>query len=98
MLRIQDKARFAPSLALALLLVAAQSVAVVHVLAHDTATPQNQVCTTCVAASQLASACVDHAAEHQVEQFVARFCSTQQSTFDSIHVLAARQRGPPASL
>jgi len=98
MLRIQDKARFAPNLALALLLVGAQSVAIMHVLAHDTATAQNQVCTTCVAASQLAAACVDHAADHEVEPFVARFCSSQDSRLDSIHVIAARQRGPPVSL
>ena len=88
----------APNLLLALLLVAAQSVAAMHDIEHDTGTPQNQVCTTCVAASQLGAACVDHVDDNPVESFHTRFSLPAEPAFHSTHALVARQRGPPRPL
>ena len=79
-------------------LVAAQWGALVHALEHDVGTPQNQVCTTCVAASQLVSACVDTSVT--MESVSPYFVRNTESTKDikPIHALVARQRGPPTPL
>ena len=84
-----------PGIAVALLLVAAQSVAAMHDLRHESGTAQNRVCTTCVAASQLSSATVDTGTMQPAPDTGTEFHADAISSFDSIHRLVPRQRGPP---
>jgi len=65
----RNKAGVAPILVFAVLLIAAQSIVSTHEFRHDTGKAQNQVCTTCVAASQLGSACVDSCASGEIEAY-----------------------------
>ena len=94
----RQQLRLAPGLILALLLVGAQSAALAHAYEHDLGTAQNQACATCVTASQLSAASVDHSAP--ADSFFGRssFNGTFAESFASIHTLTVRQRGPPASL
>jgi hypothetical protein len=50
---LHDKSRLLPAALLALVMLAAQSLVLAHDIDHDPANAKNQVCTTCVAASQL---------------------------------------------
>ena len=94
----RDKARLLHNLLLATILVAAQWGALVHAFEHDIGTPQSQVCTTCVAASQLGFACIDTSVPMEsmpsYQVLHADFVKKIQST----HTLVARQRGPPTPL
>jgi len=94
----RNKAGVAPILVFAVLLIAAQSIVSTHEFRHDTGKAQNQVCTTCVAASQLGSACVDSCASGEIEAYSPTTGSSTTSSFNSIHALVVRQRGPPAAL
>lgn len=91
-------AAIAPNLVLAIFLIAAQSTVSAHVFEHDTGNPQNQVCTTCVAASQLGSATVDSGATHNVPAVEFELGDRVVYEFRSVHTLVARQRGPPSLL
>ena len=84
-----------PGIALALLLVTAQSLAAMHDLRHESGKAQNQVCTTCVAASQLGSAAVDTGAMQPAQDTGTEFHAAAVTDFDSIHRVVPRQRGPP---
>ncbi len=81
---------------LATFLVAAQWGALVHAFEHDVGTPQNPVCMTCVAASQLGLACIDTSMniEPLPSYAVPNFDAAE--SVQSIHAPAARQRGPPS--
>jgi len=87
-----------PNLVLAVVLIAAQSVASTHAFEHETGSAQNQVCTTCVAASQLGAATVDTGAINTATDATHVHVEASVCQFDSIHTLTARQRGPPAPL
>lgn len=87
-----------PSLALSLVLIAAQSVAATHAFEHDTGNTQNPVCTTCVAASQFGAATVDTGATVVLAGPAHVRVEAPASPTQSFHTLTARQRGPPASL
>lgn len=91
-------AGFAPNLALALFLVAAQSLVSAHLFEHDPANAQTQVCTACVAASQLSSAAIDTGDVTATGGFAPVFDSPIVAELKSTHTLVVRQRGPPASL
>lgn len=93
------KAGLIPNLLLAAILVLAQWGALVHAFEHDASNkPQSQVCTNCVAASQLGFACVDTpvTAEPLPSCIVLNADSARE--IKSLHALVARQRGPPSSL
>ena len=92
------KAGTLPNLALAVVLIAAQSVASTHAFEHETGNTQNPVCTTCVAASQLAAATVDTGATVALAGPAHVQVKAPASLFNSVHTLTARQRDPPASL
>lgn len=98
MLRFCGKTGLAPNLMLAVLLVIAQTSALAHAYEHDIGAPQNQTCTACVTANQLASACVDTMAITESPVFSSPL--NHQSTRISLSVesLVVRQRGPPATL
>ncbi|MDA0994371.1 MAG: hypothetical protein O3A13_12180 [Proteobacteria bacterium] len=95
---VRQKTRLIPNLLLAAFLVAAQWGALVHASEHEAGVPQNQVCKTCVAASQLGTACVD--TSPFVEPGHSRSVVHAESIreFKSLHALTARQRGPPSPL
>jgi hypothetical protein len=98
MLRNLWKPEFLPSLLLASLLVAAQLGAIAHAYAHELGAPQTTACSSCAAANQLGSACIDSP--------VATDLASQQSSFHvivskdarSASTLVTRQRGPPQAL
>lgn len=94
----RDNRGFAANVLFALLLVVAQAFAVAHAYEHEAGAAQNQACTACVTASQLASACVDSHVFAELFSFGSplndqTFC--QSNSFDAIVV---RQRGPPTTL
>jgi len=98
MRRFCDKRALVPSVLLAFLLLAAQFAGLAHAYEHDAGAPQNQTCTSCIAASQLASACVDIPAATNPEAPGLSRCATQEIEFESLHAIVVRQRGPPAAL
>ena len=88
----------AANLLLALLLVAAQTTALAHAYEHEIGNNQNQVCTDCVTASQLASACVDNPATAEISAFISPLNRQEFSRSVSIFAIVVRQRGPPGTL
>jgi hypothetical protein len=86
------------NLILAIFLITAQSLAAAHEFEHDTGNSQNPICTTCVAASQLGSACIDSHMYFQIADLEFAAPSTRVTGFISTHALAVRQRGPPSSI
>jgi len=96
MTRFCNKA--ALNLILAIFLIAAQSLVSAHEFEHDAGSSQNPVCTTCVAASQLGTACVDNHTCFQIADLEFAFDSTTVTGIRSTHALAVRQRGPPSSI
>ena len=98
MSHIRDKNAALLSLLLALLLLTAQFVALAHTSEHEPGTVQNQACTSCIAASQLASACVDIPGTTDREAPGSSRCAIHDIEFESFHAIVVRQRGPPAAL
>jgi len=96
--RFRDKRALVPSVLLALLLLTAQFAGLAHAYEHDASAPQNQTCTSCIAASQLASACVDIPATTEVELPGLSPSAIRNNEFESFHTIISRQRGPPAPL
>ena len=94
----RGKSGLVPNLALVIFLVTAQSLVSTHALEHDANNPQNQVCTTCVAASQLGSATVDwgDARQSSTADYVLNGAVQRRHAWS--HSPEARQRAPPASL
>jgi hypothetical protein len=97
-IRFHQKPHFVANALLALLLLTAQTAALAHAYQHELGTPQNQACTACVTAGQLASACVDN--NQYVETAPLRSPQNQRITgaLCSIDAIVVRQRGPPATL
>jgi hypothetical protein len=98
MTRFCARAGIVPNLILAIILIAAQSVVSAHDINHDAGNAQNQVCTTCVAAGQLGTACVDSVTTFEVTAFDSVMHTSIQGEFNATHALIARQRGPPSQL
>jgi len=82
---------------LATLLAGAQWGALVHGFEHKVGTPQIQVCTTCVAASQLGAACIDVPVTAEALSLYPVLNANAARSIKSHHALAARQRGPPST-
>lgn len=91
----RNNSRLIQNLVLAIFLVGAQWGVLVHAFEHDAGSPQNQVCTTCVAASQLGFACIDTPVMMEVAQPNHVQNTEHAKGIHSVHVLVARQRGPP---
>jgi hypothetical protein len=83
------------SLLLAIVVLIAQTGALVHAYEHDPGSPQTQVCATCIAGHAVGSACVDSMphCRIQIDKPVAVF--ERISTANSIDLPLARQRAPP---
>jgi hypothetical protein len=87
-----------PTLLLCALLIGAHFGAALHAFEHDIVAPQGKVCSTCVTAAQLGAACVDSHTPIVVEPLLAMPEFSCSADFQSVHSVAARQRGPPAAL
>lgn len=98
MTRPSRKPGLLPNLLLAALFITAQAAAALHAFEHDLGVPQGKVCTTCATASQLAGACVDTQAVHDLEPACCSFAYALNGNFHSIRAVVVRQRGPPAPL
>lgn len=98
MIRLKANSRLAANLLLALLLFAAQTVALGHQYDHDIGVPQNQVCASCVTASLLASACVDAPSLAATPAKVPVIEHFLLDTPHAVDVPVVRQRGPPVIL
>jgi len=98
MYRMQQRSSLFPGIAMAALLVAAQWGALVHAFEHEAGKPLAQVCTTCVAASQLGFACVDTSPVPDALPSYSVQTANFADKIDSLQIPAARQRGPPISL
>jgi len=85
-----------PGIALGLILVAAQTVAAMHDIRHESGTTQNQVCTTCVAVSQLGAAVVDTGPDLISADSFTVFYTESAARNPSAQTLAPSPRGPPA--
>jgi len=83
---------------MAALLIAAQWGALVHAFEHEAGKSQAQVCTTCVAASQLGFACIDMSIIPNAPLSNSVRHTDSTGKIDSHHIPAARQRGPPTTL
>ena len=98
MLRNRWKPGFLASLLLVSLLVAAQLGAIAHAHAHELGAPQTQVCSTCAAANQLDSACIDTAIAVGRAPLESSYQTIADTDAQSTSALVPRQRGPPAPL
>ena len=98
MSRVSGKKALFPSRLLALLLLTAQFSGLAHAYEHDLGATQNQACSTCIAASQLASACVDNPATTDGEASGSSQCAIQDIEIESFRAIIVRQRGPPSAL
>ena len=95
MSRFCNNTGLVPNLTLAVFLIAAQTAVAAHDIKHDPGTTQNQVCTTCVAASQLGSASIDTHTDFAIGKFES-FCDPVEVIgYRSTYALVVRQRGPP---
>lgn len=95
MIRLGHTTRALPYLLLATILIAAQSVSLAHSVEHQTGVLSHQVCVTCIAASHLASACVDTTATAGRVLLDDTVQAYQTAVWHAVHRLRARQRDPP---
>ena len=85
-------------MSLVLLLAGVQNGALAHAFEHDAGTLPNQACAICVTVSQLDSSCVDTPVNPDSESCCSCQTIARTATIESLHGLAARQRGPPSTL
>jgi len=95
MSRHGENFRLAPTLLFAFLLISAQLAAALHAFEHDSGTPQNNVCATCIAAGQLASACVDSPQSISLPPPLTVYAIAETVNLAVTHHCVVRQRGPP---
>jgi len=98
MIIVRGKSWLPANLLLVILLTGAQSGALAHAFEHEAGTVQNQACAICVTVSQLDSSCVDAIANTDIEPCHSCQTNSRNATFESLHRLVARQRGPPRTL
>jgi len=92
------KANRPASAALAILLLIAQTGALAHAYEHEPGSPQDQVCSTCVAGQALGSACVDSPPHFETPGSSSNASAHQFAAFATVDVPLARQRAPPTPL
>ena len=98
MIIVRGKSWLPANLLLVILLTGAQSGALAHAFEHEAGTVQNQACAICVTVSQLDSSCVDTPVNPDSESCCSCQTIARTATIESLHGLAARQRGPPSTL
>ena len=83
---------------LAIIFLAAQTGALAHAYEHDPGSPRAQVCSICVAADSLSSACVASTLHVDFQYCNAGVSNEQTRVPGTIHLPDARQRAPPKPL
>ena len=86
------------SAVLAVVLLIAQTGALAHAYEHDPGSPQDQVCSTCIAGQVLGSACVDSSPYFDGDTYRSQSGDNYVPAIASIHIPLARQRAPPTPL
>jgi hypothetical protein len=81
-----------------MLLLVAQVGALAHAYEHDPGSPQDRICSTCIAGQSVGSACVDSSPQVEFPAYKAPANIEQVSADASVHLPLARQRAPPTSL
>lgn len=81
---------------LGMLLFVAQSLAVAHAYEHDPGSTVDTTCASCIIGGQLANGCADAGGECAPDLDVVSPEVGEQYSVDTITILAAKQRGPPA--
>jgi hypothetical protein len=86
------------SVILANVLLFAQSGSLAHAYEHDPGSPQQQVCSTCIAGQITSSGCVDSSPHFEIPAYKSTTGAWEIAAPDSIHIPLARQRAPPTPL
>ena len=84
------------SLALALVLLIAQTGALTHAYEHALTGPQSQVCSICIAANTMGSACVDSGPELRLQPAAIGTRPDLRAPFRSVRTQRPCQRAPPS--
>lgn len=87
-----------PALLLVMFLHTAQFASLLHAFEHEPDALSGKVCSTCVAAGQLASACIDTQCSDESLAGHGGFRVISESGFLSAYPVLVHQRGPPATL
>ncbi len=98
MISVRRKSRLPANLLLVLLLAGVQNGALAHAFEHDAGTLPNQACAICATVSQLDPSCIDAIVNTNIEPCHSCQTNSRSATFESLHRLVARQRGPPRTL
>jgi hypothetical protein len=83
---------------LAALLLFAQAGALAHAYEHDPGSPQSQICSTCIAAHAVSSACVDTSHGCDLPVYRAESYAAIAVLLRGADLPHARQRAPPTPL
>jgi len=86
------------SILLAVVFLIAQTGLLAHAYEHDAASPQDQICSTCIVGQALGSVCVDSTPHFGAPPHKSATGPEQVSARKCIHVPLARQRAPPTPL
>ena len=92
------KPGFLSALLLVLFLHTAQYASLMHAFEHEPDALSGKVCSTCAAADQLASACVDTQCSDESLAGHGGFRVMSESGFLSAYPVLVHQRDPPATL
>jgi len=83
---------------LAIFLLIAQTGALAHAYEHDPGSPQEQVCSICIAGQAVGSGCVDSSPHFEFPSYRSPADAALITAYSSIRTPLARQRAPPAPL
>jgi hypothetical protein len=95
---VQEHCRRPLSVLLAIIFIAAQSVALAHEYEHDPGSPQAQVCSTCIAGHSFSSTCVASAMHIEFDHCNGGVSIERTFVPDIVQLPLARQRAPPTPL
>jgi len=98
MIRPGRKPGFLSALLLVVFLHTAQYASLLHAFEHEPDALSGKACSTCVAVSQLASACVDTQCSDESLAGHGELPVLSESGFLSAYPVLVHQRGPPATL
>jgi len=86
------------SAVMAIFLLIAQTGALAHAYEHDPGSPQEQICSTCIAGHAVGSACIDSTQYFELPVYKSPTDTGQVSAHISVQIPLARQRAPPIPL
>jgi len=86
------------SAVLAIFLLIAQTGALAHAYEHDPGSPQEQICSACIAGHAVGSACIDSTQHIELHAYKSPTDTWQVPPNISVQIPLARQRAPPMPL